>query len=71
MVSFYGSYQSVIKSVLARDGVMSVSTSSYLRFSMSRSCMYIDGNGSTHEIDEEDMGRCKTDPLGEIYLIGF
>ncbi|KAL6131432.1 PREDICTED: uncharacterized protein LOC101292842 [Fragaria vesca subsp. vesca] len=28
-----------------------------------RSCMYIDGNGSTHEIDEEDMGQCKADPL--------
>ncbi|CAB4270768.1 unnamed protein product [Prunus armeniaca] len=28
-----------------------------------RSCMYVDGNGDTHEIDQEDMNASKADPL--------
>lgn len=36
-----------------------------------RSCMYIDGNGSTHEINQEDMAGSKADPLGESSLNCF
>ncbi|CAN0837198.1 hypothetical protein LINGRAHAP2_LOCUS1729 [Linum grandiflorum] len=32
------------------------------RFSMS-TCMYVDGNGGTHEVDAEDIEKCKADPL--------
>lgn len=31
-----------------------------------RSCMYIDGNGSTHEINQEDMAGSKADPLAPL-----
>ncbi|XP_061997764.1 uncharacterized protein LOC133715325 [Rosa rugosa] len=31
-----------------------------------RSCMYIDGNGSTHDIDQEDIGGSKADPLAPL-----
>lgn len=33
-----------------------------------RSCMYVDGNGDTHEIDQEDMNASKADPLGRTFL---
>ncbi|PRQ59104.1 putative FMN-binding split barrel [Rosa chinensis] len=31
-----------------------------------RSCTYIDGNGSTHDIDQEDIGGSKADPLAPL-----
>ncbi|CAL1374479.1 unnamed protein product [Linum trigynum] len=30
------------------------------------SCMYVDGNGGTHEVDTEDIEKCRTDPLASF-----
>lgn len=56
---------------IATDGVISVSTTSDSIALLSSSCMYIDGNGSTHEINQEDMAGSKADPLGESSLNCF
>lgn len=35
------------------------------RILLSRSCLFIDGNGGTHEVDFEDMNSSKLDRLGD------
>lgn len=43
-------------------------TTSDLRYLMSRSCLFIDCNGGTFEVDLEDIKACKADPLGQIII---
>ena len=42
--------------------------SSNMKFLLSSSCMFVDGNGGTHEVDFEDIERCKANLLGKTSL---
>lgn len=35
---------------------------------LSRSCMFVDGYGRTHEVESEDFERSKVDPLGKTLI---
>lgn len=39
-----------------------------LKSLLSRSSMFIDGNGGTYEVDLEDIESSKADPLGETII---